>query len=190
MEVLHRWKYCIVGGLAASFWGRPRSTSDIDVALLTGFGDESDFIGPLVEHFSTREPDAVPFAVANRILLLNSSEGVPIDISLAAIPFEESMLKRARVQEILPGVRVRTASAEDIVVMKVIASRPRDIDDLERIVATRGGKLDQDYIRRCLSDLAQFWTESDLLGAYEAIVQTVARQMKATARQQRRPKDT
>lgn len=183
-----RWKYCVVGGLAASFWGQPRNTSDIDVALLTGFGGESDFIDPLVKHFATRSSDAVPFAIANRILLLNSSQGIPIDISLAAIPFEESMLKRARIQEILPGVRVRTASAEDIVVMKVIASRPRDIDDLERIVATRGGKLDQEYIRHCLNDLAQFWTDGDLIGAFEAIVQSVTRRMKSVRQKPQRKK--
>ena len=34
------WRFCIIGGLALQRWGDPRVTRDVDVTVLTGFGDE------------------------------------------------------------------------------------------------------------------------------------------------------
>ncbi len=38
------WRFCIIGGLALQRWGEPRVTRDVDVTLLTGFGDEERYI--------------------------------------------------------------------------------------------------------------------------------------------------
>ena len=36
----HGWRFCLIGGLALQRWGEPRETIDVDLTLLTGFGDE------------------------------------------------------------------------------------------------------------------------------------------------------
>ena len=36
----HRWRFCFIGGLAVQHWGEPRFTRDVDLTLLTGFGNE------------------------------------------------------------------------------------------------------------------------------------------------------
>ena len=33
------WQFCIIGGLAVLRWGEPRATQDVDITLLTGFGN-------------------------------------------------------------------------------------------------------------------------------------------------------
>lgn len=38
------WKFCFIGGIALQRWGRPRLTIDIDISLLTGFGEEKKSI--------------------------------------------------------------------------------------------------------------------------------------------------
>ena len=38
-----KWRYCVIGGLAVLRWGEPRTTLDVDIALMTGFG------GPMCE---------------------------------------------------------------------------------------------------------------------------------------------
>ena len=38
------WPFCIIGGIALIRWGIPRFTRDIDIALLTGFGREDEFV--------------------------------------------------------------------------------------------------------------------------------------------------
>lgn len=38
------WKFCFIGGLTVIRWGEPRMTQDIDLSLLTGFGDEKKYV--------------------------------------------------------------------------------------------------------------------------------------------------
>jgi hypothetical protein len=45
------WRACIIGGLAVIRWGEPRGTSDVDLALFTGFGDEPAYIEPILARF-------------------------------------------------------------------------------------------------------------------------------------------
>lgn len=45
------WKFCFIGGLAIQRWGMPRLTDDVDITLLTGFGNEEKFIYPILEKF-------------------------------------------------------------------------------------------------------------------------------------------
>ena len=89
-----QWQFCIIGGIALLRWGEPRFTRDVDVTLLAGFGRERDFIAPILSS-GYRIPDAVEFALRNRVLLLESPQGIPIDIALGALPFEAKMVERA-----------------------------------------------------------------------------------------------
>ncbi len=133
----------------------------------------------MLEAFPARLADAAQFAHENRILLLSSKNGVALDVSLGGLPFEEEMQSRSRLTQILPGGEMRTASPEDIVVMKFIANRPIDLKDIEGIISSQGGDLDCDYIRRWLSDLAQLWEQTDLVGNFEQALLSVAKRMKS-----------
>ena len=82
----HGWRFCFIGGLAVQHWGEPRMTRDLDLALLTGFGTEASFVDTLLASYRGRITDARTFALARRILLLQTESGIGIDISLAALP--------------------------------------------------------------------------------------------------------
>lgn len=157
------WKFCIIGGLAVARWGRPRVTQDIDLSLLTGFGDEAQFIDPLLSYFRGRRADAREFALLSRVLLLEAENGVFIDIALAGLPFEERMIERATPFDYAPNVRLITASAEDLVVTKSFAARHRDWNDVEGILVKQGDKLDWDYIERELSVLCELKETPEIL---------------------------
>ncbi len=45
------WKFCFIGGLALQTWGEPRVTEDVDLTLLTGFGNEESYIKTLLERY-------------------------------------------------------------------------------------------------------------------------------------------
>jgi hypothetical protein len=64
-------------------------------------------------------------------VLLLQKGGVGIDIALAAIPFEERVLARSTTFEFLPGAGILTCSAEDLIVYKAFADRPRDSVDAD-----------------------------------------------------------
>ena len=48
------WRHCLIGGVALQRWGEARETVDVDLTLLTGFGDEARFITRLTAIFAGR----------------------------------------------------------------------------------------------------------------------------------------
>ena len=149
----NHWGYCFIGGVALQRWGEPRVTQDVDLTLVTGFGNEKSFIEPFLEKYSARIDDAEKFALDNRVLLLVSETGIGIDIALGGLPFEELAVEHATRFEFLPEVKLKTCSAEDLVIFKAFASRFRDWADLEGILARNGSKLDWGYIQDHLQPL-------------------------------------
>jgi hypothetical protein len=140
------WRSCIIGALAVQRWGEPRLTLDVDVSLLTGFGTEAAFIDRLLTAFTARRPDAREFALQYRVLLLEADDDVPLDIVLAAMPFEERCITRASPYHIAANTVIRTCSAEDLIVLKAFADRPQDWLDVGGIIARQRHRLDVSLI--------------------------------------------
>ena len=157
------WRFCFIGGVALQRWGEPRLTVDVDVALLTGFGDEKKFIDALLAAYPGRIADAAGFAEENRVLLLKTAHGVGIDIVLAGLPFEEDAVKRASFFEFLPGINLITCSAEDLIIMKAFADRPQDWVDIQNIIDRQRGKIDKLYIVTRLSPLCDIKEAPEIL---------------------------
>jgi hypothetical protein len=103
-------------------------------------------VDTLLAHFEGRLPDAREFALRNRVALIRSSGGVPLDIALGAMPFEEHAVARASDFTIAPGVVLRTCSAEDLIVFKTFAGRTQDWLDIEGIAVRQAGRLDEQLI--------------------------------------------
>ena len=95
-------------------------TQDVDLSLLTGFGDEERYISELLDTFQARVPNAANFAAQYRVVLISASNGVSLDISLAALPFEQTMIERATSFAYTPDCEVLTYSAEDLIVLKAL----------------------------------------------------------------------
>jgi hypothetical protein len=58
-------------------------------------------------------------------------------------------------------------SAEDLIVHKCLAGRPRDIEDVERILVRQGLDLDMNYVRGWLDAFAPAIEDHDVLAAFE-----------------------
>ncbi len=89
------WRSCFIGGIAVQRWSQARVTNDVDLTLMTGFGGEAAYIETLLTHYSPRSADSAAFALRSRVLLLKSPDGIGIDISLGALPFENLVVQRA-----------------------------------------------------------------------------------------------
>jgi hypothetical protein len=171
-----RWKYCFIGGLAVQKWGQARFTHDIDLTILTGLGSEEQFIDALLGTFAPRVKNARSFAIENRIVLLRTSTGVDLDISCGGFPFEEKAIARARKVQIIPGVRLRLCTAEDLIVYKAFAGRAIDWADVESIIAKRSGKLDWRHVYAQLQPLARLKDDPRLLPNLKALRRVVEEQ--------------
>lgn len=166
----HDWPHCLIGGLAVQHWGEPRTTLDADFTLLTGWGGEEVYVDKLLDVFNGRVSGARDFALSRRVLLIRASNGVDVDITLGALPFEAEMVSRAVLVDFMPGVQLPCCTADDLFVMKAFAARSRDWADLEGIAARQSGKLDIRHIERHLAELCELKGDPDIFPRAQRIL--------------------
>jgi predicted nucleotidyltransferase len=159
--------YAIIGGMAVQHWGEPRFTQDVDLTVSAPINEPEIFLKQLLEQFPPRLDEALAFALRNRVLLVQASNGCPIDISLALPGYEDEVMERAVAYEIAPGKIVRLCSAEDLIIHKAVAGRPQDSRDIEGIVYRQRRKLDAAHIRRWLQSFADLLDKPEVLQVFE-----------------------
>jgi hypothetical protein len=169
-----RWRFCFIGAIAVQRWGEPRLTQDVDLTVFSGFGPEADFVDALLSTYRGRIPDAREFALQRRVLLLEAASGVPIDVSLGGIPFEERVIERSSPWDIGGTEPLATCSAEDLVVLKAFAGREKDWLDVEGVVVRQGPALDVALVRRELEPLLKLKEDMRSLARLLAILDRVA----------------
>lgn len=169
----HNWRYCIIGGMALLRWGEQRMTKDVDITLLTGFGDEERYIRALSTDFEPLVPNAIEFGLRNRVLPVRTKAGFKADIAFGGLPFEEQAVTRATEYVFAEGVSLRVCSAEDLVVMKAFAARPQDWIDIAGIAIRQRDRLDWTYIYANLEPLAELKESPELVMQLRALEQSV-----------------
>ena len=158
----------LFGAQAVQVWGHPRLSADVDVTI----GLRSDDVGPFVAAmreagFTMRVPDPERFAAEVRVLpFVHSASGIPVDAILAGPGPEEEFLARARVV-VIGGVRVPVISPEDLVVTKILAGRPKDLEDVRGILRQMGAGFDSERVRSLLALLEAALDRSDLRTLFE-----------------------
>lgn len=146
----------VIGGQAVLLHGEPRLTQDIDVTLGVGPGEfrrvadlcESVRLTPLPE-----DPEAF---VRSTFVLPAEDErsGIRVDLIFSTTPYEAEAIDRAIGVEI-EGVAVPFASAEDLILHKLFAGRPRDLDDALGVVRRKGEELDWGYLERWVGEFGR-----------------------------------
>lgn len=159
------WEFSIIGGLALQYWGEQRVTKDVAITLLTGFGDEERYVDALLAEYSARVDDPKEFALRNRVLLL-ISDGIGIDMSLGALPFEQLLIDRSQKKEYLPNQFLRICSAEDLIVLKAFADRAKDWEDIASVIIKQE-LLDWKYINEQLAPLVELKETPEILQRLE-----------------------
>ena len=173
---LSRWlnaadvRGAIIGGVAASIWGRPRTTRDVDVAVIL---DEDKW--PVLFQagqqcgFEPRLSDALEFAAQSRVLLMRHvASGIDVDLTFGILAFEHQMLKRA-VSFQLNGESILLCTPEDLIVMKALARRARDLADIESVLDAQP-QLNIAYVRRCVGELAAFLDAPEIVLTLENLL--------------------
>ncbi len=143
--------YMVIGGQAVLLYGEPRLTRDVDVTLGADPARLADLLA-VCDRLGL-VPVADPEAFVAETLVLpcdDPTTGLRVDFIFSYEGFERSAIDRAATVRV-GGVAVRFASVEDLVVLKVVAGRPRDLDDV-RGVLVRHPALDAGYVRRWLAE--------------------------------------
>lgn len=159
----------LIGGLAVGAWGDPRLTRDIDLKILLHRNERKRLLTLLEDDYRPLHADPDGAILQNGIVFVLSPNGKRIDIALADTSFDEELVARAQMVEILPGLKVRVCSAEDLIVLKIIAIRPKDQQDVATIIQRQGNKLDNKYILKWLKEFEQAIDDSTLVSTYQRL---------------------
>lgn len=105
---------------------------------------------------------------ARLLPLVHRPTSMPIDLVIAASSLHIEFLARRRLID-LGGVRVPMISPEDLVVTKVLAGRPKDLEDVRGVLIEQP-HLDLDRIRDLLGDLEAALGEDRLLRRLDRLI--------------------
>ena len=155
----------LIGGLAVAAWGRPRLTDDVDLKIDATRRDLHKLIDLLQPEFQPVD-QAIEHAQSIGVLFLEGPGGVRLDLLLADLGFDEQAFNRARVTELVPGVRARLCSPEDLILYKMITTRERDREDVRSVIVGQGEDLDRDYVEHWLALFEQALDDSTLIEAF------------------------
>ena len=169
--------YMIIGGLAVIARGVVRHTDDADATVWAADVDVPNLLQILrARGIVGRIPDVESFATQSQVLLLvHQPSGVPMDVSLAWLPFEREALARAQTVSV-EGIDIPIATAQDLVVYKTIAWRDRDRSDVEELLRLHRSSIDLAYIRARIAEFAEAIDEPERLGQLDAIIARVDRE--------------
>lgn len=143
--------YMIIGGQAVLLYGSPRMTKDIDITLGVDVGDLDIVVQAISTTLEIIPEDFRSFAVQTSVLpTKDKASGIRVDFIFSFTPYERQAIKRSQAVS-LSGTEVSFASAEDVVIHKVFAGRPRDLEDVKSILL-RNPDLDSAYIRKWLRE--------------------------------------
>ncbi len=144
--------YMVVGGQAVLLYGEPRLTRNIDVTLGAGPERLAEILD-LAKSKSWKVLVDSPADFVERTMVLPCVEpesGIRLDFIFSHSLYEQEALRRVRRVRI-GKAEVCFASVEDAVVHKVIAGRPRDIEDVRSLLLKNPG-MDGSYIRHWLEE--------------------------------------
>lgn len=156
----------LIGGVAASLLGRPRTTRDVDVLILLDTPHWQAFLDAGASYgFKPRLTEAVDFARKSRVLLVrHEPSGIDVDVVFGALHFEEEAVRHPVLVDV-GGIQVPLPTPEDLIVMKAVAHRPRDLIDIQSILDAHPD-IDIKRIRRWL---VEFSAALDLPDLYDDV---------------------
>lgn len=124
----------VIGGQAVLLYGEPRLTKDIDVALGLDVSHLAGLQAVAADLRLKLLVDAETFTRQTMVLPCEDPDsGIRVDFIFSNSPYEAVALKRAK-SVAIGDAQVRFAALEDLVIHKVVAGRPRDLEDVARLL--------------------------------------------------------
>lgn len=161
----------LFGAQAALIHGARRLTADVDVTVRLPGHDAEQLVAALRRNGCSPRVDDPEFLARTRVLpMVHDPTGVPVDLVIAGPGLEDLFLARAELRAV-GDFQIPVARAEDVVAMKVLAGRPKDLDDVRDVLLAQGVRLDVELIRETLRLIEAALDQSDLTPTFEALLQ-------------------
>ncbi len=155
--------FMVVGGQAVLLHGVPRLTEDIDVTLAAG-PDALPNVRDLCRMLGLEPlPRDVERFVRDTFVLpaREPHSAIRVDFIFSTTPYERQAIERATGVDVA-GVTVPFATAEDLIIHKLFAGRPRDLEDAVGVLRRQGQRLDWPYMEHWVREFASVPGREDL----------------------------
>ena len=162
--------YMVIGGQAVLLYGEPRLTRDVDITLGVGI-DHLDALLQTIKKISLRAlPEDIAAFVKQTMVLptIDESTGIRVDFIFSFTNYESQAINRANHISIL-GQDVSFARVEDLIIHKVFAGRPRDMEDV-RIIMLKNQDVDIRYIETWLMEFDATADEKIFLSSFKSLL--------------------
>lgn len=157
----------LFGAQAAIVYGVARLTADVDITIRPPATATSEWLADLQRHGFEPRFTEPPLVEQTRVVpVVHLRTGLPVDLVLAGPGLEDDLLRRAVVQSI-DGVPVPVIEIADLMILKVLAGRPKDVDDIVQLLRIHGDGIDAVRVRTVLKMLEDALGQSDLLDGFE-----------------------
>ena len=161
------------GGLALAAYGEPRETKDADVAVAAVTGAQAEAALRVAGFDVVLAFDRARFGgqYVSRLTLLGGTAGSLNTADLV----EPRSLRYARAVlagSITGSLReqpIRVISPEDFVVMKILSTRDRDVEDAAAVLRALASRIDVDLIKHELGTLSTEITDYDILDRWHRV---------------------
>jgi hypothetical protein len=165
----------VIGGVAVGLWGDPRATRDADLKVLLERQDADRLLAVLAPDYVSLLPNPREALRRQAMVFVQDPAGIRLDLLLADTPYDVLAIQRGRDVEVAkprtsqPGITLRLCSPEDLVIYKLISTRPRDHEDAQGIIRRQGQALDDDYVLNWLRQFEQALDDSTLVSEYKRL---------------------
>jgi hypothetical protein len=147
-----KYKYIIIGGIAAGTIGEARATGDIDIDIIINDADIPIFLGKLKKAgFKIPKDEHLESAIQTGIFRI-TYKNFYIDFLIATTEIEEEAFERSKKRP-LYGVKAFFPTPEDMILLKIIPGRDKDLLDAKNIAVRHKGKLDVRYLKNWAAKL-------------------------------------
>ena len=161
-------RHALIGGLATSLRGRQRTTQDVDFLIDVPQIHLPGLLDDLIERGFTLDPSVVIPQYVRQHITAFSFGPVRIDWLKPVLPLYSRTLADASPLEWTEGRTIRVATAEGLILTKMVAFRPQDQIDIETLLTANRDDIDIDLIREEWSPFAT--TEADRTSWLEAVI--------------------
>lgn len=160
----------LFGAQAAIVYGVARLTADVDVTVKApGNVPVTSWIPIFTAHrFQLRFDDPTFLAQTRVVPLVHGPTALPVDLVLAGPGLEDEFLARVT-RHVIDGVTVPVVDPSDLVILKVLAARAKDLEDVATLLRVQGDRIDDARVRQVLMMLEGALGQSDLLPMFERL---------------------
>lgn len=141
--------YAVIGGVAVLIHNYRRTTKDVDVTLIVEI-DEIEKVGKLLlKYFKSLYAKPIDFFEKYFVLpVIFEPTNLRIDFSAGVSEFDKSVIgRRKRVR--FKSTDFYVCSLEDLILYKLIAARPQDIADVEKLFQlNKQAGIDKAYLSK------------------------------------------